>query len=150
MSLKENIATATKEAMRARDSARVTTLRMLSAAIQQLEIDNQKPLTDEQTLSVIEKQVKQLRESSAIYEQAGRQEQAASDLAEIEVLLTFLPKQADDAEIDTVIEQTLADLGAQGVQGPALMGRAMGALKQALAGRADMGQVSARVKARLG
>ena len=150
MSLKDQIAQATKNAQRERDAARVSTLRMLQAAIQQLEIDARKPLDDDAVLAVIEKQVKQLRESSAIYEKAGHADKAASDQAEIEVLMAFMPEQADGAEIDAEIDKVLASLAEQGVEGAPAMGRAMGVLKKAFAGRADMGEISRRVKERLG
>jgi uncharacterized protein YqeY len=147
--LKIRLSESVKDAMRARDSARLGTLRLLQAAIKQKEVDERKELTDADVTAIIEKQVKQRKESVAAYEQAGRSDTADQERAEIAVLQEFLPEAADEAEIDAAITATLEEVQAQGVSGPAAMGKVMGLLKERLAGRADMAAVSAQVKARL-
>jgi len=147
--LKTQISEAVKTAMRARDTARLGTLRLLQAAIKQREVDERKELTDADIVAILEKQVKQRRESIAAYEKAGRQETADHEKAEIAVLEEFLPQAADPAEIDAAITTALEEVQAQGVHGPAAMGKVMGLLKTRLAGRADMAAVSAQVKLRL-
>lgn len=148
-SLKTQLSNAVKDAMRARDSARLGTLRLLQAAIKQKEVDERKELTDADITAIIEKQVKQRRESVAAYEQAGRTETAELEKAEIAVLQEFLPAAADTAEIEAAITAALQEVQAAGATGPAAMGKVMGLLKARLAGRADMAAVSAQVKARL-
>src|SRR5690606_17460328 len=148
-SLKTRISDAVKDAMRARDTARLGTLRLLQAAIKQKEVDERKDLDDAEITAILEKQVKQRRESISAYEQAGRQETADQEKAEIAVLQEFLPQAAEPAEIDAAITAALEEVQAQGVQGPAAMGKVMAILKTRLAGRADMSAVSAQVKARL-
>ena len=149
MSLKITIADNVKQAMRAKDSARLSTLRFLQAAIKQREVDDQQDLTDAQITSIIEKQIKQRRESIAAYEQAGRAETVAQEKAEIEVLQAFLPQAASDEEVARAIEMAIEAAKATGAQGPAVMGKVMASLKQSLAGRADMGAVSQQVKQKL-
>jgi uncharacterized protein YqeY len=149
MSLKETITEQVKVAMRARDSARLATLRFLQAAIKQKEIDERKDLVDADVLTIIEKQIKQRRESIAAYEQAGRTETADQEKAEVVVLQEFLPQAASEAEVDAVITAAIEQARADGAQGPAVMGKVMATVKQALAGRAEMSQVSQRVKAKL-
>jgi len=149
MSLKETITEQVKVAMRARDSARLATLRFLQAAIKQKEIDERKDLVDADVLTIIEKQIKQRRESIAAYEQAGRTETADQEKAEVVVLQEFLPQAASEAEVDAVITAAIEQARADGAQGPAIMGKVMATVKQALAGRAEMSQVSQRVKAKL-
>ncbi len=147
--LKTRLSESVKDAMRARDSARLGTLRLLQAAIKQKEVDERIELTDADITAIIEKQVKQRRESIAAYEQAGRTETAEQERAEVAVLQEFLPEAATPAEIDAAITQALEEVQAQGVSGPAAMGKVMGLLKARLAGRAEMTAVSAQVKARL-
>ena len=147
--LKTRLSESVKDAMRARDSARLGTLRLLQAAIKQKEVDERIELTDADITAIIEKQVKQRRESIAAYEQAGRTETAEQERAEVAVLQEFLPEAATPAEIDAAITQALEEVLAQGVSGPAAMGKVMGLLKARLAGRAEMTAVSAQVKARL-
>lgn len=147
--LKTRLSDAVKDAMRARDSARLGTLRLLQAAIKQKEVDERTELGDADITAIIEKQVKQRRESIAAYEQAGRSETAAQEKAEIAVLQEFLPEAADSAEIDAAITAALEEVHAQGTTGPAAMGKVMAMLKARLAGRADMAAISAQVKARL-
>lgn len=147
--LKTQLSNAVKDAMRARDSARLGTLRLLQAAIKQKEVDERKELSDAEITAIIEKQVKQRRESISAYEQAGRSETAEQEKAEIVVLQEFLPAAAEPAEIEAAITAALDEVKAEGVSGPAAMGKVMGLLKARLAGRADMAALSAQVKTRL-
>ena len=149
MSLQINISEAVKTAMRAKDSARLTTLRFLQAAIKQREIDDRKALSDTEVMAIIEKQIKQRRESIAAYEKAGRAETAAQETAEIVVLQEFLPQAASEQEVLAVIEAAIEEARASGAQGPAVMGKVMATVKQTLAGRAEMAAVSQQVKAKL-
>ena len=147
--LKLRLANAVKDAMRAKASERLGTLRFLQAAIKQREIDERKDLNDADVVAIIEKQVKQRRESIAAFEQAGRTETAAQETAEMAVLKEFLPRAASEADIAAAIDAALAEVNAQGVTGAPAMGKVMAILKQALAGRAEMSALSARVKAKL-
>lgn len=147
--LKTQLADAVKAAMRAKETARLGTLRFLQAAVKQKEVDERRELTDAEITAIIEKQVKQRRESIAAFEQAGRTETAEQEKAELAVLQEFLPQAASAEEVNTAIENALAAVQAEGVTGPAAMGKAMAILKPALAGRADMSEVSKAVKARL-
>ena len=147
--LKLRLANAVKDAMRAKASERLGTLRFLQAAIKQREIDERKDLNDADVVAIIEKQVKQRRESIAAFEQAGRTETAAQETAEMAVLKEFLPQAASEADIAAAIDAALAEVHAQGVTGAPAMGKVMAILKQALAGRAEMSALSARVKAKL-
>ncbi len=146
--LKLRLANAVKDAMRAKASERLSTLRFLQAAIKQREIDERKELSDAEVVAIIEKQVKQRKESIAAFEQAGRTETAAQETAEMAVLKEFLPQAASDADIAAAIDAALAEVQAQGVTGAPAMGKVMAILKQALAGRADMSALSAQVKAK--
>jgi uncharacterized protein YqeY len=147
MSLKDTIKESMKQAMRDKDSARLDALRMLSAAIQRREVDERIQLDDTQTLAVIEKLIKQGKESVEQYEKGGRPELAAKEKADIALYQTYLPKQLSAEEIDAIINDAVTATGAASIKD---MGKVMGAVKPKLAGRADMGQVSARIKARLG
>ena len=147
MSLKDDLKEAVKQAMRDKDSARVTSLRMLSAAIQRREVDERIQLDDVQTLAVIEKLIKQGKESIEQYEKGGRPELAEKEKADIAIYQAYLPKQLSAEEVDAIIGEVVAATGAASVKD---MGKVMAALKPKLAGRADMGQVSARIKTRLG
>ena len=146
MTLKARITEDMKDAMRAHDAARLSTIRMLLAAIKQREIDERIELGDADVLGVIEKMVKQRKDSIVQFEAGKREDLAAKERAEIDVLHGYLPVQASDAEIDAEIAAALAATGAAGMAG---MGKVMAVLKPKLAGRADMGAVSARVKAKL-
>lgn len=148
-SLKDKIANATKDAMRARDSARLGTLRLLQAAIKQREVDERIELSDEDVVAIIDKQIKQRKESIQAYENAGRVDTAAAEQAEIDVLVEFMPEQASAEEVSALIEEVLAQLSADGITGGAAMGKAMGIIKPKLAGRADMSEVSKLLKAKL-
>jgi uncharacterized protein YqeY len=138
-----------KDAMRARASARLSTLRLLLAAIKQREIDDRKALSDTDVVGVVDKMVRQRRESIAQFDAGHRPDLANAERAEIAILETYLPQAMTDAEIDAAIDEALRAARTAGGAGPALMGKVMGALKGQLAGRADMAQVSAKVKSRL-
>lgn len=146
MSLKSRINEDMKTAMRAREAERLSAIRMLLAAVKQREIDERKELDDSQVVAVVDKLVKQRRDSVAQYEQAGRQDLADRERSEIEVLSAYLPQQASAEEISSAIDAAIAESGAAGPQD---MGRAMGILKAKLAGRTDLSAVSAQVRARL-
>jgi hypothetical protein len=146
MSLKTRINDDVKAAMKAREAQRLGALRLLTAAIKQREVDERIELDDAQVLGVIDKMIKQRRDSIAQYEKGGRPDLAAQEQFEIGVLSAYLPQQATDAEIDAIVAEAVAATGAKGV---ADMGKVMGQVKAKLAGRADMGKVSARVKAKL-
>jgi hypothetical protein len=135
-----------KAAMRARDAARLSAIRLLLAAIKQREVDERVELSDAEVLSVIEKMIKQRRESISQFEQAARPELAEAEKRELELLAAYLPQQASDAEIEQAIAAALAESGASGIKD---MGKVMAALKARLAGRADMAKISGLVKARL-
>jgi uncharacterized protein YqeY len=146
MSLKARINEDMKSAMRAKESARLSTIRMLLAAVKQREVDERIELTDADVLSVVEKMIKQRRDSIAQFEAGRREDLAAVERAEVAVLTTYLPAQLSEAEIDALIDEAIAATGASGMAG---MGKVMAALKPKLAGRADMGVVAARIKAGL-
>jgi len=132
--------------MRAKDAARLSTLRLLTAAIKQREVDERIELDDAAVLGVIEKMIKQRRESIAQFEKGARQDLADAEKAEVQVLSAYLPAQMSDAEIQREVEAAIAASGASGAKD---MGKVMAALKGKLAAKADMGKVSALVKARL-
>ncbi len=146
MSLKDRIADDMKAAMRARQAQRLGAIRLLQAAIKQREVDERIELDDAQVTAIVEKQIKQRRDSIEQFQRAGREDLVASETAELEVLAGYLPAQADASEIAAVIEAAVADCQASG---PADMGKVMARAKAKLAGRADMGTVSARIRERL-
>jgi uncharacterized protein YqeY len=147
MSLKERITEDMKSAMRAAQKERLGTVRMILAGIKQREVDERVSLDDSQVLSVIDKMVKQRKESIAQFEAGGRADLVAKEQAEIALLQEYLPAQLTSAEIDALISAAIAKTGAASIKD---MGKVMGALKSELAGRADMGAVSARIKQKLG
>lgn len=147
MSLKEKIKDDIKQAMRDKNESRLGTLRMLSAAIQRREVDERIQLDDAQVIAVIEKLVKQGRELIEQYVKGGRQELADKESGEIAVFQAYLPQQLSEAEIDQLVAEAIAATGASSIKD---MGKVMGALKPKLQGRADMGQVGAKIKAKLG
>jgi uncharacterized protein YqeY len=147
MSLKERIQEDMKAAMRAKDAARLSAVRLLLAAMKQKEVDERIELADADVLGIIEKMVKQRRESIAHYEKAARQDLAEAEKFEIGVLSAYLPQQMGEAEVAQAIAAAVAESGASGVKD---MGKVMALLKPRLAGRADMGKVSGLVKAKLG
>jgi len=146
MTLKARITEDMKDAMRAKDTARLSTVRLLLAAIKQREVDERKELTDADVHNVIEKMVKQRRDSITQFEAGHRQDLVAIEKGEVAVLQAYMPQQLTDAEIDTAVAQAIV---ATGAAGPAAMGKVMAELKGKLAGRADMTAVSAKVKAKL-
>ena len=146
MTLKARITEDMKAAMRAKDTARLSAIRLLLAAIKQREVDERKELTDADVLGVIDKMVKQRRDSIAQFTAGKRMDLVAAEQGELAVLATYQPAQMSETEIDAAIEAAVA---ATGAVGPAGMGKVMAELKGKLAGRADMSAVSARVKARL-
>jgi uncharacterized protein YqeY len=147
MSLKARIGDDMKVALKARDTQRLSAVRLLLAAIKQREVDERKELADADVLAVIEKMLKQRRDSLAQYQAAGRQDLADVEAFEIGVLTGYMPQQATDAEIAAEVAAAVAATGAKGM---ADMGKVMAGLKAKLAGRADMAKVSAAVKAKLG
>ena len=146
MTLKARITEDMKNAMRARDAARLSTIRLLLAAIKQREVDERIELTDADVLSILDKMVKQRKDSIAAFEAGHRADLAAVERAEISVLQNYLPQPLTAAEIDTLIADAIATTGAAGLSG---MGKVMAVLKPKLAGRADLAAASAQVKARL-
>jgi uncharacterized protein YqeY len=147
MSLKEKIKDDIKQAMRDKNESRLGTLRMLSAAIQRREVDERIQLDDAQVIAVIEKLVKQGRESIEQYIKGGRQELADKESGEIAVFQAYLPQQLSEAEIDQLVAEAIAATGASSIKD---MGKVMGVLKPKLQGRADMGKVGGKIKAKLG
>lgn len=135
-----------KAALRAKESARLATLRLLLAAMKQKEVDERVELEDADVLAILEKMIKQRRESIVQFEKAAREDLAAKERAEIEVLEGYLPQKLGEAEVAQAIAQAVDESGAAGIKD---MGKVMALLKLRLAGRADMGQVSSLVKARL-
>ena len=135
-----------KTAMRAKDSARLSAIRLILAAIKQKEVDERVEVTDPDVVGILEKMMKQRRESIAQFEKAARNDLADAEKFELGVLSGYLTQQLGDAEIQKQINSVIAETGASGVKD---MGKVMAALKPRLAGRADMGKVSALVKARL-
>ena len=146
MTLKERITEDMKAAMRASEKERLSTIRMLQAAIKQREVDERITLDDAQVVAVLEKMVKQRKESVVQFEQGGRADLADKEKAEIALLTAYLPAQLSEAEVDALIREAIAATGAASVKD---MGKVMGVVKAKAAGRADMGAVSARIKAAL-
>src|SRR5450756_739206 len=146
MSLKERVTEDMKAAMRSKDTARLSTIRMLLAATKQREVDERITLSDADVLAIIDKMIKQRKDSITQFDAGGRADLVATERAEVEVLQAYLPRQLSDAEIELLIAEAIAKTGAAGVSG---MGRVMAELKPQVAGRADIGKVSGLVKARL-
>ena len=132
--------------MRAKDAARLSTIRLLLAAIKQREVDERIELDDAAVLGVIEKMIKQRRESIVQFEKGGRQDLADTEKAEVQLLSAYMPAQMSDADIQKQIDSVISETGASSAKD---MGKVMGALKARLAGKADMGKVSGLVKAKL-
>ncbi|MEZ5541269.1 MAG: GatB/YqeY domain-containing protein [Pseudomonadota bacterium] len=147
MSIKDRVQQDMKDAMRAKEKARLATIRLILAAIKQREVDERIELDDTQVIAVLDKMIKQRRESIAQFEQAGRDDLIAQESAEIEVITPYMPAALSEAEIDALVSAALAETGAASIKD---MGKVMAALKPQLAGRADMGAVSALIKSRLG
>ncbi len=146
MSLKDQITDDMKAAMRAKDSERLGTVRLLLAAMKQKEVDERVTLDDAAVVSIIDKLIKQRKDSVAAYVQAARQDLADKESAEIQVLQAYLPQRLSADEVLASVRAIVAELGAKG---PGDMGKVMGVVKTRLAGKAEMGQVSAAVKAAL-
>jgi len=146
VTLKERITEDMKAAMRAAEKERLSTIRMVQAAIKQREVDERIVLDDAQVIAVLEKMVKQRKESVTQFEQGHRQDLADKELAEIVLLQSYLPTQLSAAEVDALIKEAIAATGAASVKD---MGKVMAAVKAKAAGRADMGAVSASIKAAL-
>ena len=132
--------------MRAKDAARLSTIRLLLAAIKQREVDERIELDDAAVLGVIEKMIKQRRESITQFEKGGRKDLADNEKAEVQVLSGYLPAQMSDADVQKLVESVISETGASSAKD---MGKVMAALKARLAGKADMGKVSGLVKAKL-
>jgi len=151
MTQKARITEDMKAAMRAKDTARLSTIRLLLAAIKQREVDERRDMTDADVAVIIDRMVKQRRDSITQFEAGKRQDLVDREKAEVTVLQAYLPQQLTEAEIDLAIAEAIAAAAAKGgVSGPAGMGKVMAELKPKLAGRADMTAVSAKVRAQLG
>jgi hypothetical protein len=146
-SLVEQVKAAMKAAMKAREKQTLATIRLIQAEFKRVEVDERIEIDDDRALSIMDKMVKQRRDSAKQYRDAERPELADQEDAEIAIIQTFLPAQLSAEEIDAMIDDALADIDAEGM---AAMGALMGKLKPQLQGRADMGEVSKRVKAKLG
>ena len=147
MTLKERITEDMKTAMRSGEKDRLAVIRLLQAAIKQREVDERIVLDDAQVTSVLEKMIKQRKESVVAFEKGGRADLVSKENAEIAVLQPYLPAQLSDAELDALIAEAIASTGAASIKD---MGKVMGVVKSKAAGKADMGAVGARIKAKLG
>lgn len=147
MTLKAQISEDMKSAMRAKESTRLGTIRLLQAALKQREVDERIDLADADVISVIEKMLKQRRDSIAAYESAKRDDLADIEKAEVVVLQAYLPKQLTEEEVNVLLEKAVADTGAASMKD---MGKVMAVIKPLVAGKADMGKISGLIKARLG
>lgn len=145
--LKQTITNAMKDAMRAKEKQRLGTIRLILAELKRIEVDERTDLDDARVLAVLDKMNKQRRDSIEQFEAAGRDDLAAVEREEMEVIATFLPAALSDEEINTLVSEAISQTGASGMQD---MGKVMGVLKPKLQGRADMGAVSKTVKAQLG
>ncbi|WP_116807208.1 GatB/YqeY domain-containing protein [Steroidobacter cummioxidans] len=145
--LKDRITEDMKTAMKAKDSERLGTIRMITAAIKQREVDERIQLDDTQVLAVVEKMIKMRKESIAQFQSGGRDDLAAKEQKEIDVLQVYMPQQLGEAEVDALIADAIAESGATSIKE---MGKAMALLKQKAQGRTDMASASAKLKAKLG
>jgi len=143
MSLKAQLNTAMKDAMRARDKARLGAIRLIQSEVKRIEVDERIEVDDQRLIAIMDKMVKQRRDSITQYEAAGRQELAAVEVAEIDVIQEFLPTALTEQEINDLIQQAIASTGAESMRD---MGKVMGILKPQIQGRADAGVVSGQVK----
>jgi uncharacterized protein YqeY len=144
--LKTRINDDVKTAMREKDKARLATLRLITAAIKQKEVDERTELNDEQVVTILEKMLKQRKDSIEQFEKAGRTELVDQEKSEIEIIQVYMPEQLSDDEIEALIKEAIASTGAESMKD---MGKVMGQLKPKLAGKADMGAVSGKIKALL-
>ncbi len=149
MSLKDTITNDMKTAMKAGDSGKLGTIRMLLAALKQREVDERIVLTDADIVAIVEKSIKQRRESIAQFTTGNRPDLVEKEESELKVLAAYMPAQMSDAEVDAVLSAAVAEVAATGVTGNAAMGKIMAIIKPKLAGKADMQAVSAKVKAKL-
>jgi uncharacterized protein len=147
MTLKERITEDMKTAMRSGEKDRLAVIRLLQAAIKQREVDERIALDDAQVMAVLEKMIKQRKESIVAFEKGARADLVAKETAEIAVLQPYLPAQLSDAELDALIADAIAATGAASIKD---MGKVMGIVKSKAAGKADMGAVGTRIKAKLG
>lgn len=147
MSLKDKITDDMKSAMKAGEKDRLKAVRLILAAVKQIEVDTRTEIDDTTVLSVLDKMVKQRRDSIEQFEKGGREDLVNIELAEIAVIETYLPEQLSIEELDALIDEVISATGAESIRD---MGKVMGQIKSKAAGRADMGAVSAKVKARLG
>ena len=147
MTLKERITEDMKAAMRSGEKDRLAVIRLLQAAIKQREVDERITLDDAQVTAVLEKMIKQRKESVVAFQQGGRADLVAKENAEIAVLQPYLPAQLSEAELDALIAEAISSTGAASIKD---MGKVMGVVKSRAAGKADMGAVGARIKAKLG
>ncbi|MGJ8679695.1 GatB/YqeY domain-containing protein [Paraglaciecola sp.] len=146
MSVLDDLKNAQKDAMRAKDKVRLGTIRMVLAAVKQREIDERIELKDSDVIAILTKMVKQRKDAASQFETANRQDLVDVELAEITILQDFLPQALTDAELEALIAQAMQESGASGMQD---MGKVMGWLKPKVQGRADMGQLSGKIKAQL-
>ena len=144
--LKQRINDDVKNAMRAKEKVRLGTLRLITSAIKQIEVDKRIELDDDAIVAVLEKMLKQRKDSIEAFEKAGRDELAAIEIAEVLIIKEYMPEQMPEAEVDALIDAAIASSGATEMKE---MGKVMGQLKAKLAGKADMAQVSAKIKSRL-
>ena len=149
MTLKARITEDMKNAMRAKEATRLSTIRMLLAAMKQREVDERIELADADVVAIIDKMIKQRRESIVQFDAGNRPDLAAVERAEITLLQAYMPQPLSETEIDVLIASAVADAGQGGAVGMAAMGKVMAAIRPQLAGRADMSLVSAKVKSRL-
>lgn len=146
MSLKEQILADMKTAMREKDASRLESIRMLRAAIQRVEVDEQKDVDDAQVLAIVEKQIKQSKDAIAQFTQGERADLAEKEQVHVDNLKDYLPEQLSDDEVQAAVSAAIAEVGAESMKD---MGKAMGLLKGQLQGKADMGKVSGIIKAKL-
>ena len=147
MTLKSQILEDVKAAMRARDQRRLTALRLITSAIKQIEVDERVEVDDQMALAILDKMVKQRRDSLEQYESAGRDDLAAQEKFELELIAVYLPEALSDDEVAALIKQAMSDTGASNISD---MGAVMNILREKVQGRADMKAVSSAVKAKLG
>lgn len=144
--LKQQINDDVKNAMRAKEKERLKTLRLITSAIKQIEVDKRIELDDDGVIAVLEKMLKQRKDSIEAFEKAGRQELADVEKAEVAIIKDYMPEQMSDADVDALIEEAISSTGAASMKD---MGKVMGMLKPRLTGKADMGSVSTKIKSRL-
>ena len=144
--IKEQVLEDVKSAMKARDKQRVNALRLVTAEIKRREVDERKPVDDAAAIIILEKMMKQRKDSHSQYLSAGREELAAQEAFEMSLIQSYLPEPLSAEEVEALVERVISEMGADHIS---KMGQVMGALKEQLAGRADMGPVGALVKARL-